>query len=94
MEQMPMITPSSDADWKRYYEKKYIESDKQLKDLAWMFGHMIRLGMTGKQNDVYALGQRAARRLACPRDKQQIIDELAKWPEFKGSILREEEPHA
>jgi len=88
--QQPIITPSSDADWKRYYEKKSIEADKQLRDLAWAMAHMIRLGMEGKKKDVYMLGQRVARRLQFPRDKQQIVDELAKWPDFAGSILRED----
>lgn len=91
MEQMPMISPLSDADWKLYYERQYNESDKQLKDLAWAMAHMIRLGMEGKKRDIYMLGQRVVRRLQYPRDRQQIETELAKWPENQGSILREEE---
>ena len=90
MEQMPMISPSSDAQWKDYYAKKFTDSDKQLADLAWAMAHMIRLGMEGKKADIYMLGQRVVRRLEYPRDKQQIIDELAKWTQYQGSILRDD----
>ena len=93
MEQ-PKITPSSDADWKRYYEKKSIEADKQLADLAWAMAHMIRLGMEGKKKDIYMLGQRVARRLHFPRDKQPIVAELAKWTKHAAGILREEAENA
>lgn len=91
MEQMPMISPSSDADWKRYYERKYNETDKQLKDLAWAFAHMLRFAMSGARKDAHMMGRRVAYRLQYPRDKDQIFSELAKWPEFAGSVLREEE---
>lgn len=40
-----------------------------------------------EQWDSYA---RVVRRLQYPRDKDQILAELAKWPEFAWSILREE----
>lgn len=90
VQRLPTISPSSDADWLGYYERKYNETDKQLKDLAWAMAHMIRLGMEGKHQDIYMLGQRVARRLQYPRDKDSIIAELANWPEFAGSVLREE----
>lgn len=89
MEQMPMISPSSDEDWKRYYERKYQETDKQLKDVAWAFAHMLRFAMNGYRKDAHAMGRRVVNRLEYSRDKQPILDELAKWPEFAGSILRD-----
>ena len=91
MEQ-PIITPSSDAQWREYYQRKANESDLQVKDLAWAVAHLIRLGMEGKQKDIYMLGQRVARRLKYPRDKGQVVAELKNWKQFSGSILRDEAP--
>lgn len=84
----PKITPSSDADWKRYYQKKEIEADSQLRDAAWALAHMLRFAMNGQKEDAVMLARRMANRLKYPRDNQQIKDEIAKWPEFKGSVLR------
>jgi hypothetical protein len=89
--EQPNISPSSAADWKRYYEKKFIEADQQLADLAWASVHLIRFAMSGKKEDAHLLGRRMARRLKFPRDKQPILDELAKWPEYATSILREDD---
>lgn len=90
----PTITPSSDKEWKDYYHRKYNEADKQLQDLAWMFAHMMRFVFEEKKRDAYMLGQRAARRLQYPRDKEAILAELGKNAEFAGSILRDEEGEA
>ena len=89
MENMPMITPSSDADWKRYYEKKYQSTDKQLKDVAWAFTHMLRFVMESKKDDAILLARRIHNRLEYPRDKDDLLKEIAKYPEHAGSILRE-----
>jgi hypothetical protein len=90
MDQMPMISPSSDAEWKRYYERKWQETDKQLKYIAWAFSHLLRFAMNGYKKDAHAIGRLVVGRLEYPRDKDQILKELAKWPEFAGSVTREE----
>lgn len=85
------ITPSSDAEWKNYYQRKYNETDKQLKDLAWAFSHVLRFAFDEKPFDAYLLGQRVCRKLVYPRDKDQIRDVLKKFPQFGGRILRGDE---
>lgn len=90
MPEMPLISPSSDAEWKSCYERKYRQADKQLNDLAWAFAHLLRFAMTGKKKDAYMLTQRVLRRLEYPRDVDQIREELAKHQEHAGSILRGE----
>jgi len=86
----PIIHPSSDEDWKNYYNRKYNETDKQLSYLAWAFSHVLRFALEGKPEDAHTMGRRVARRLTYPRDKDPILVELAKHPEFAGSILRDE----
>ena len=85
------ITPSSDAEWKAYYQRKHIEVDNQLKDLAWAFSHVLRFAFEEKPFDAYLLGQRVCRKLTYPRDKNQILEVLKNFPQFGGSILRGEE---
>jgi hypothetical protein len=85
------ITPSSDAEWKAYYQRKHIECNKQLEYLANAFSHMLRFAMEGKKEDAHLLARRVARRLEYPRDKQPVLDELNKWPQYAGSVLREED---
>jgi hypothetical protein len=94
MPEMPLISPSSDADWKHYYERKYQDADKQLKDLAWAYAHLLRFAMTGKRRDSYMLTQRVLRRLQYPRDADPIRAELANHKQYAGSILREADDHA
>lgn len=90
MDSLPNIHPSSDADWKNYYQKKEIESDKQLKDLAWAFAHMLHFAMNGQKEDAIMLSRRVLNRLKFPRDKQDIEAELKKYPEYAKGILRDD----
>lgn len=91
MTDQPIIHPSSDADWKKYYNRKYRETDSQLKYLAWAFSHVLRFALEGKPEDAHIMGRRVVRRLEYPCDKDPILAELAKHPKFAGSILREGE---
>ena len=85
------IKPGTDKDWADYYNKKYTNADKQLKDLAWAFTHLFRFAMNGQKEDAYMIARRTARRLEYPRDKNDLLTEIEKWKVFAPSILREEE---
>jgi len=87
----PIVHPSSNEDWKRYYERKYQEADKQLKEVAWAYAHLLRFAMSGKRKDAYMLTQRVLRKLAYPRDTDPIRRELLEHRQYAGSILRTEE---
>lgn len=89
----PKLTPSSDADWKEYYHRKLCEEERQLKAIAAMLPHFLRLGMEGKTSDLVMLARRAANALKYPRDRQPLLDELAKCPDACGSVLRKEPTH-
>lgn len=52
MLEQPKLKPSSDADWKEYYHRKLCEEERQLKSIAAMLPHFLRLGMEGKKSDL------------------------------------------
>jgi len=84
------LKQSTDKEWKEYYEKKAGELERQLKNVASMLPHFLRLGMDGKKKDLVMLSRRAANALKYPRDRDPLTAELKKYPEFAGSVLREE----
>ncbi|MGK3946177.1 hypothetical protein ABK046_48485, partial [Streptomyces caeruleatus] len=59
----PIIHPSSDEDWKRYYQRKEIQAHKQLCYVCEKLPHILRLAMEGKGEDVHLLMRMIARRL-------------------------------
>jgi len=90
MLEQPKVKPSSDAGWKDYYHRKLCEEERQLKSIAAILPHFLRLGMEGKKSDLVMLARRAANALKYPRDREPLVAELAKYPESRGSVLRVE----
>lgn len=86
----PKIMLSTLEQWAEYHRLKSIEHEKQLKSIASLLPHFVRLGIEGKAKDVHMLGRRAANILKYPRDKNPLIEALAAYPELDGGVLRED----
>ena len=89
MENMPIISPSSDEQWKNYYMRQMEAREKQLRYVAEKLPHILRLSMEGKQDDVLMLMRMIERRLEYPRDRNPLTAEIAKH--YTGRILRDDQ---
>lgn len=85
----PKIMLSTPEQWAEYHRLKSIDYEKQLKGIAALLLRLVRLGIAGKGKDVHMLGQRATIILRYPRDRNPLIEELARHPDLFGSVLRD-----